>query len=237
MFSWFLTYSASAADQRVSDADKAAIAEILRAAPGIERAHIFTPTVARDKYFDDGPSPMLTLQLFFPRLETLEAAASRDGALSQLDPAHFASLNGAQAAHQAMWTRPYPTPSTLTQPAAPPCSYLVHYPGHADNLNDWLRYYLAHHPQVMHDFPGIREIEIFTRVDWAHELPWPVLTYMQRNKLVFDSAEALETALHSPVREEMKADRAQFPPFEGGNIHYPMVTETVVGPALVPMAR
>ena len=104
-------------------------------------------------------------------------------------------------------------------------------------MNTWLGYYLQHHPQIMHDFPGIREIEILTRVDWVDTLPWARLEYMQRNKLVFDSAAALEAALHSPVREAMRADRARFPPFEGGNVHYPMLTETVVGPALVPLAR
>jgi hypothetical protein len=43
----------------------------------------------------------------------------------------------------------------------------------------------------------------------------------------FDSAAALEQALHSPTRQEMKADREHFPPFAGGNVHHPMETETI----------
>lgn len=237
MFSWFLTFTHPDSEARLSAEDRSALSEVVRSVPGLVRAHLFTPATARDRYFDDGPSPMLTLQLYFDRLETLEEQASASGTLHRLDAARFASLSGAHAGHQAMWTRPYPTPSTLSEPAEPPCSYLVHYPGHADDLNAWLGYYLAHHPQVMHDFPGIREIEIFTRVDWADELPWDRLDYMQRNKLVFDNPAALETALHSPVRERMKADRAHFPAFEGSNIHFPMLTETLVGPAIVPMTR
>jgi hypothetical protein len=47
---------------------------------------------------------------------------------------------------------------------------------------------------------------------------------MQRNKVVFDSAEALVRALNSPVRGEMRADFHKFPPFEGDNVHYPFAT-------------
>jgi len=47
---------------------------------------------------------------------------------------------------------------------------------------------------------------------------------MQRNKVVFDSAAALTAALNSPVREEMRADYKQFPPFTNDNVHYPLAT-------------
>ena len=42
-----------------------------------------------------------------------------------------------------------------------------HYVGQAEDLNVWNDYYLNHHPQVMARFPGIREIEVCTRVDWC----------------------------------------------------------------------
>ena len=40
-------------------------------------------------------------------------------------------------------------------------------------------------------FPGIRQIEICTRIDWCGFLPWRRVDHMQRNKVVFDSAAAL----------------------------------------------
>lgn len=235
MFSYFLTFIHPDAATRIVPADRSAVIAAVRAVPDVVRAHVFTPETARDRYFDDGPSPMLTLQLYFERLEHLERATRVDGALSALADAVLPSLADARAEQQAMWTRPYPTPArTVPSPAfehgGRPCSYLVHYPGAAGDLNTWLTYYLAHHPQVMFDFPGVREVEIFTRVDWTGGLPWLRVDYMQRNKLVFDSAVALEEALHSPTREAMKADRAHFPPFTGSNIHFPMETETVIGP-------
>jgi hypothetical protein len=76
-------------------------------------------------------------------------------------------------------------------------------------------------------FPGIRGIEICTRIDWCGFLPWHRVDHMQRNKVVFDSAEALTAALNSPVRHEMRADFHKFPPFQGGSLHHAMATETV----------
>jgi hypothetical protein len=79
----------------------------------------------------------------------------------------------------------------------------------------------------MKRFPGIRELEIYTRLDWCGFLPWRRVDYMQRNKVVFDDAASLNAALNSPVRDEMRIDFKQFPPFTGGNTHYPMATLTV----------
>jgi hypothetical protein len=41
---------------------------------------------------------------------------------------------------------------------------------------------------------------------------------------VFDSPATLSTALLSPTIRNMRADYHRFPPFSGGNVHYPMVT-------------
>jgi hypothetical protein len=76
-------------------------------------------------------------------------------------------------------------------------------------------------------FPGIREIEIYTRIDWCGFLPWRRVNHMQRNKVVFDSPSALTAALNSPVRHEMRVDFAKFPPFTGPNTHFPMSTLTI----------
>ncbi len=116
----------------------------------------------------------------------------------------------------------------LVPDGALPCQFLVHYPGRAENLDEWLAYYLAHHPQIMKFFDGVREIEIFTRVDWIDAMPWPQVHYMQRNKLMLDSAEAITAAMNSPVCHQMRADFERFPPFEGSNINHPMSARTLV---------
>jgi hypothetical protein len=52
---------------------------------------------------------------------------------------------------------------------------------------------------------------------------------MLRNKVAFDSAEALGAALASPVRDELRADIAKFPPYAGGSSHVPMDTVIISG--------
>jgi hypothetical protein len=194
-------------------------------------AHLFTPATAGGPFADDGPPPRLTLQRVFPDLQALEAAVAPDGHLQRLAaPNAWPSLAGTKVAQQAMTTRAFPVPDPKPAAVADPprCSYLVHYPGHAEDLNAWLRHYLTHHPQLMTRFPDIRAIEIFTRVDWYDSMPWTRVHHMQRNKQVFDSPAALTAALESPAIRDMRADYHRFPPFVGGNIHYPMHTHTIV---------
>ncbi len=169
-------------------------------------------------------------RLYFAELAALEAALARRGHLQALAASDLlAGVAQAQATQQAMVARsfPVPEPRFATAPGQLPCTYLVHYPGQADDLNDWLSYYIEHHPPVMARFPGIREIEICTRLDWCGFLPWPRVDHMQRNKVVFDSAAALTAALNSPVREEMRADFARFPRFSGGSRHHALATLAV----------
>jgi hypothetical protein len=97
------------------------------------------------------------------------------------------------------------------------------------DLNAWHGHYNRHHPPLMAKFPGVRGIEIYTRIDWVGGLPWRREDMMQRNKLLFDSPEALSAGLLSPVLTEMRADFNQFPPFEGGNVHYVLETR-IFGP-------
>jgi hypothetical protein len=228
-FAYFASfYDSRRPDLCVSAAELARVAAIVKTTPHLRRGLIFTPesTVGRH-YPNDGPPPHLALELYFERIDHLEDAIARDGHLQQLAaPEILPSLATAEATQQAMISRPFPVPDSAFRsgPGETPCTYLVHYPGKAEDLNVWLDYYLRHHPQIMAHFPGIREIEILTRIDWCSFLPWPRVNYMQRNKLVFDSAATLIEALNSPVRAEMRADYHKFPPFTGDNVHYPFAT-------------
>jgi uncharacterized protein (TIGR02118 family) len=227
-FSYLVTFENADAEARIDSRDFDAIAQIVRATPQLRRARLYTPETAQDFYTNDGPSPQFALQLDFDTLSALEAAIAVDGHLQPLARAGYPSLAGCAVTHQAMVRRPFPVldPQPRVAPGELPCSFLVHYPGHAADFDAWLNYYLSHHPQIMKFFPGVREIEIFTRVDWVDAMPWTRVHYMQRNKLVFDSAAAITAAMNSPVRHEMRADFEKFPPFEGSNIHHPMATVT-----------
>ena len=114
-----------------------------------------------------------------------------------------------------------------TPPGAPYCTYLVHYPGEAEDIGAWLAHYLENHTRIMATFPGIREVEVCSRIDWCGALPWPRADHMQRNKVVFDDGAALKAAMTSSVMQDMRADFHTLPPFDGGNRHYPMATVAI----------
>lgn len=210
--------------------DRERLCALLASAPGLLRAQVHTPAEAGGPFAGDGPPPRLAVQAHFAELASLEAAIASDGVLAPLaTPAPWPSLAGTTVRHQAMLARPFGVPEPRpANDASPACSYLVHYPGHAEDLNAWLRHYLAHHPRLMTALPGIREIEIYTRVDWCDGLPGQRAGFFQRNKLVFDSPAALTAAMESPALEAMRADYRRFPPFAGGNLHYPMHTQVVL---------
>jgi uncharacterized protein (TIGR02118 family) len=201
--------------------------DIVARTPRLAKGLIYTPSSTSDPYLNDGPPPVLGLQLDFSDVADLEAACAPSGHLQAL----AAIMPGAEAAEQAMLTRRFPVPDATFATPEPHCTYLVAYEGEAEDANVWLAYYIAHHPPIMARFPGIREIEICTRIDWCGFLPFRRVNYLQRNKVVFDSAAALTAALNSPVRHEMRADFKNFPPFSGGNTHFPMLTRVVRGGA------
>ncbi|TAK81442.1 MAG: EthD family reductase [Betaproteobacteria bacterium] len=232
MFSLFLTFYAGDAAARVSAADFEKVCAIARGLPGLRRGLLFTPERAPDPFADYPPPPQLALQLYFPEIALLEAAAGPGGGLKALaDPGALPSVDMRGASQQAMLVRAFPVPDAAfrTPPGAAPCSDIIHYPGAAEDFDAWLAFYLASHVPLMQRLPGIRELEIYTRIDWTSALPWPKAEHIQRNKVVFDDAAALEAALRSPVRAEMRADFLRFPFFTGGNRHNPMATHEIIG--------
>ena len=226
-FCLFLSFKS---EKNIPGGELAGLQEFLRSTPGLIKALIHSPASASDPYVKDDPSPALALQLYFAELPALEAAVSRDGHLRAMTSRElFPTLAQAEVAQQAMLVRPFavPDPVFATPPGAPHCTYLVSYEGEAEDLHAWHAHYLDAHTRHMAMFPGIREIEIYTRLDWVSRQPWTRLNFMQRNKVVFDSAEALSDALNSPVRHAMRADFKTFPKFGGPNSHYAMTTRRV----------
>jgi hypothetical protein len=225
----FLTFK-SGSD--LTAAELAQLTGFIRAAPKLSRALVHTRASTSDPYVKDGPSPALVLQLYFAALPDLEAAASRSSYLRAMTSRdNFPDLARATATQQAMLVRPFtvPEPTLRTQGGEPYCTYLVSYEGEAEDLNAWHTHYLENHTRHMAMFPGIRELEVFTRLDWISALPYARANFMQRNKVAFDNPAALQAALNSPVRHEMRADFRTFPPFTGPNNHFAMATR-VVGP-------
>ncbi|CAH1648575.1 MULTISPECIES: hypothetical protein [unclassified Chelatococcus] len=227
-FCHFIVFENTVPGQRMAPEDAGEIRKIVADTPALRRANIYTPESAQDIYNHEDASPQLSLQLYFDELAHLEAAIARDGHLQAL-VRDWPSLAGATVTQQAMALRRFPVDDPVVQAEADgqPCSYVVHYSGQAENLNAWFTHYVTHHPQIMRRFPGIREIEVLSRIDWCDALPWQRVHHIQRNRVMFDSPGALTAALQSPVRHELRADYYQFPKYEGGNAHYPMATDII----------
>jgi hypothetical protein len=217
------------AKAELSPADLASVEASLKRVSGLQRALGFTPmAIAADQpYAADGRGPAFTLELRFADLAALEQAT--DGPLAELvaDGA-LPSLGGARAEAQAMAGRDFPTPDPVFRlPAGgKACTFLVEYPGDCPDLVRWLDHYDSHHPKIMVRFPAIREVATFRPTDWPLALPCAKNSSMQRNKVVFDSGEALAFALASPIMLEMRADSAGFPPVSQRPTHFPMTTHT-----------
>ena len=230
MISLFMTFSDPAGERRVRSDDLDAAAALVGSIPEMTEGLLFTPLEQSvdHPYNADGSGPVFA-QLRFPNLFACEAALDRGSILANLATGTgLSSLTGLDVTHQVMLTRSFPV-EIAAHPAGTttPCSYLVHYPGQAEDMNAWNLHYLEHHPAIMRTFPNVRQVEIYTRIDWVDRLPTQRVEQMQRNKLVFDSPEALSHALSSDVIKRMRADFVQFPPFSGGNKHFAMLTRTV----------
>ena len=212
-----------------SPIDPSWLAAVSRDIPGLTRFVIHLPAESRDSDPLSKPhasTPCCALQWYFDDLGLLETTLQSNGAMQRIvDRATHAAEVDLTFAQQVMAVRPFATPSP-GKPGhrAERCTYLVSYEGEAEDFDVWLTHYLTHHPPLMAQLPGIRELEIYTRLDFRSGLTIPRATAMQRNKVVFDDPDALAAALASPIRAHMKADFNAFPPYSGPTPHFPMRT-------------
>lgn len=228
-FSLFLEIGASAdaAPMRALP-DETDLAGRLAPIPGLTLALAYTPQRARDPFLAAEQAPALVLQLYFSRLRELEAAAGRAGPLVTLVKSLAHACGGAALSWETVVTRRYGVPQPRSSDAMGPwCTYLVTYEGPAEDANAWLDHYLTQHPPLMCQLPGLRELEICSPLDAVAFLPGTRLRQLQRNKVAFDSAQALDAALSSPIREDMRRDFTSFPAYTGNVSHHAMRTSRV----------
>lgn len=235
VFCYFLSITARP-DEHIESLDDSILMplhELAGQTPGLRQLRVHMPAHAHDPMLNDGPGPALIIQALFDEIVPLEKAINDGGALHALPAAEaIRALDGASFSQQTMLVRPYPVPSARPEldEGKPHCTYVVGYEGPAQDTAAWLSHYLDGHPALMAQLPGIRRIEIYSRLDWCGTLPWPRADFMQRNQVVFDSPEALTGALASPLRTQMREHFQDLPPFSGEVTHFPMRT-TVSSPS------
>jgi len=203
---------------------KGAPAALFKAAPGLESLDLYTPErAAKDPYLHDGPGPLAMLQAAFRSRRELEALLGSPAFRAAVIAPSPAPPDKVTAVHDAMEQRFYPVAGEARPgPLTAPISYVVRYQRPADNEAEFVSHYVAHHPQIQARFPGIRSIMCYVPIQWTDPTPIAPAGYLLGNEVVFDSVDALEASLNSPVRHELREDFKKFPKFTGRNTHYAM---------------
>lgn len=203
---------------------------VLRGIPGLAQlvSHRAIGGV-QDPAIQHAAGPAHAFQLYFDELLSLEQVLRSGSVLDRALASGDAPLRGPfQWSHQAMAVRRYGLPRHVLQPEAAVqqgCTYFVSYEGQSADDEAWLAHYLRHHPPIMKKLPGLRKLEVYSRIDYSSGLDIERSRALQRNIVMFDSEQQLNDALDSPVRAELRADYDGFPPFTGASPHGAMLSE------------
>ena len=190
------------------------------ALPGLTAVDLYRPVRGgiHDPFNNDGPGPLLIAMLQFPTREKLRAGLA--------DPRFEQSLAGmpVAATGTSFERRLFPLADAPNPgPLRAPFSYVVRYHHPAENVAEFVSHYVADHPPILGKLPQIRSVLCYLPVDIDVAGVLPPADYMIGNEVAFDSPEAFNAAMASPVRHELRAHFKSFPPFTGKNTHYPMM--------------
>lgn len=222
---YFLVYSGPAeAGDAVRAWIKGAPAALFKSAPGLETLDVYEPEKSvSDPYLHDGPPPLVQLQAGFRDLKSLVDLLASPAYRSTVVAPSPAPPDKVTAVHDAMEQFFYPVAGeTKPGPLKAPVSFVVRYERPAENEKEFGAFYTSHHPQIQARFPGIRSIMCYLPIEWRDPTPITPASYLLGNEVVFDTLEALNASLNSPVRHELREDFKRFPKFSGKNTHYPM---------------
>jgi uncharacterized protein (TIGR02118 family) len=214
--SYFVLFEGTSRDpEALRDAFAARISAALRAAPGLSEAMLFTPVAAHDPLLDDDPGPVLML-----RLGAADAAAF--AAVAAFAENFDARLFSGRLRHQILTRTDYPVAGRRTIAAPGAVSYFVFYQGPAADRAAFLDYYRTFHPPLLGRLAGICATSLFTPSPLTAPPPLQDAGLMLICDVSFADAGALDAALASPVRAELREDYRRFPPFSGAVIHQAM---------------
>ena len=220
--SWFCQWDAKDGKSPALDEhDHQGLLALVRGCPRLVEGHVMTPVHAHDPHYaaELHTTPQLVLQLEFAEIADLERNLRPHGylqALANPETAAEPRRCGRKPSGHADAPLSGGGSRCTSQPTEGVLSYMVEYEGPAKDENAWHLFYVEGHPPLLAKFPNIRKIEIYTPATLISALPFELRRSMQRNKTVFDSAEAMNAAMASPVRAALRKDFHKFPEFAGG---------------------
>lgn len=188
--------------------------------PGLSAidAYVMATSGTHDPFVDDGAGPLLLAMLHFNTAEQMSHA------IAALAPSLKGRPQGVAITGTPFERRLYPVGGeAMPGPLMAPFSYVVRYHRPADNEAEFVSHYLADHPPLLAKLPEIRSVLCYLPLDTPGTPALPTENIMIGNEVAFDSPEAFNAAMASPVRAELRAHFRIFPKFTGRTTHYPMM--------------
>lgn len=193
----------------------------------VDSVDLFVPELGDVPSFEDGVGPPLIVQINVDALAMVECliSATEFSALIMRPMALRATVEQVQL--DVFETLHCPV-SGLSAPQSrtAPLSFVVRYYRPTEDEAEFASLYVADHPPVMANFPGIQNILCYLPVAGSWSQRFPDSGAFLGNEVVFDDLSALNTALASPVLQQLKAGLREFKPF-GYNTHFAMHREQV----------
>jgi uncharacterized protein (TIGR02118 family) len=188
--------------------------------PGLSAVDVYLMATSstHDPFVDDGAGPLLLAMLHFSTAEQMShAIAALASSLEDLP-------QGVAITGTPFERRLYPVGGeAMPAPLTARFSYVVRYHRPADNEAEFVSHYLADHPPLLAKLPAIRSVLCYLPLDGLATPVLPTANTMIGNEVAFDSPEAFNAAMASPVRAELRAHFRTFPKFTGRTTHYPMM--------------
>ncbi len=205
-------------------------ARALAQLPGVRALDVFSPEPSQDPYLDDGAGPLLIAQVDFDDVGWLETTLATPALFDGTGDPRGIPVADCRVTCEAFESRFSPVgDDAAPKPRTAPLSYVVRYARPAEDEAAFVDYYLANHPALLGELPGIRNVICYVPMTWNDPLGITRSDHMFGNEVVFDSAAALNTALAAEIRHRLRDDYKSFPPFTGRVTHYAMARRSLAG--------
>ena len=190
---------------------------------GVDYVDLYTPSRAdhADPYIEDRDGPILMVQTGHADHAAVRAMLTSPAfAATDLEAS---GVPGLRATHDVMNREFFPVAGEdEPRPMSAPLSFVVRYHGPCEDPALFTRHYREGHATGLARLPAVRNVLVYARIGWDDPTGIERADYLLGNEVVFDSIDALNAALNSPVRHEMREHVATFPGWSGHNTHYAM---------------
>jgi len=197
---------------------------LLRPNADVLAVEFYTPEVSKERVhdMDDLPAPTLIVQIDFDSADKAKRMVeSEEFKKLFIDkqgfakPAEKINLEILENLHFKLPGHETPPPRTA------PMSFVVRYYGPVKDGSEFADYYINHHPQLLANFPGIRNVLCYLPLDWRSRDEIKDDRLIVGNEVVFDDLDSFRKALASDVLIEVEKDDENFKPW-GYSSHHAM---------------